>query len=239
MRIIPAIDIIEGKCVRLTKGDYNQKIIYDENPLEVAKKFEDNGFSYLHLVDLDGAKSNQIVNWKILEKIATKTQLKIDFGGGIKSDKSINTAFNCGANQVVCGSISVKNEKLFVEWIHKYGAEKVILGADVKDGNIAISGWLENVDIDLNYFLTNYKNHGIKHVICTDIDKDGMLKGTSIKLYKQLSTSFPELNIIASGGISSTNDLKELKKINVGGAIIGKAIYENKITLKELKNYVD
>jgi len=188
---------------------------------------------------LDGAKSNQIVNWKILEKIAYQTHLKIDFGGGIKSEPSIKTAFDCGANQVVCGSIAVKNEELFVEWIHKYGAEKMILGADVKDGKIAISGWLENVNIALNSFLTNYINHGIKHVICTDIDKDGMLKGTAIQLYKQLSTSFPKLDFIASGGISSKEDLKELKKLNIGGAIIGKALYENKITLKELKNYVD
>ncbi len=239
MRIIPAIDIIEGQCVRLTQGDYSQKKIYHSNPLEVAKEFEDNGIKYLHLVDLDGAKSNEIVNWKTLEKICSKTNLKVDFGGGIKTDEAIKLAFECGASQITGGSIAVKNEKLFSEWINIFGASKIILGADVKDEKIAVGGWLENTDLNLFDFLKAYVKKGIDYVICTDISKDGLLQGTSIELYQKIMQQFPSLKLIASGGVTSIDELDKLLEINTEGVIIGKAIYENKISLKELQKYVD
>lgn len=234
MRIIPAIDIIDGKCVRLTKGDYNTKIIYNEDPLEVAKEFESNGIQYLHLVDLDGAKSSQIVNYKILEKIASKTNLKVDFGGGLKSDEDLKIAFESGANQVTGGSIAVKKPDTFLNWIKNYGADKIILGADCKERRIATHGWLETSMVDVVGFITDYEESGIKNVICTDVAMDGMLLGTSNELYKEILEK-TNVNLIASGGVASMKDVHEVKKLGCEGVIIGKAIYEGKITLKELQ----
>ena len=238
MRIIPAIDIIDGKCVRLSKGDYNTKKIYNENPVEVAKLFEAHGIQYLHLVDLDGAKSSKIVNHKILEQIATQTSLKIDFGGGLKSDEDLKIAFESGANQITGGSIAVKNPDLFQEWITKYGAEKIILGADANNEKVAISGWLEDSNQDLVPFIQNYQSKGIQYVICTDIAKDGMLEGPSFELYKKILMQIPNLKLIASGGISTFDELPKLAEMGCEGTIIGKAIYENRITLKQLEKYI-
>ncbi len=234
MRIIPAIDIIDGKCVRLSKGDYSTKKIYNENPLEVAKELEANGIQYLHLVDLDGAKSQHIVNNKILELIASKTNLKIDFGGGLKSDEDVITAFDCGANQITGGSIAVKNATLFLDWLKKYGADKIILGADSFNRKIATHGWVENSDLDAVDFIKNYETKGIRQVICTDIAKDGMLLGTSNELYVEILMQ-SNVKLIASGGVSSIKDLELLKEIGCDGAIIGKLIYEGNISLKELQ----
>ena len=238
MRIIPAIDIIDGKCVRLSKGDYNTKKIYNENPLEVAKQFEAHGIQYLHLVDLDGAKSNQIVNHKILEQIASKSNLKIDFGGGLKSDADLQIAFESGANQLTGGSIAVKNPNLFQEWIAKYGSEKIILGADANDEKIAISGWLEASEEDVIPFIKKYQTKGIQYVICTDIAKDGMLEGPSFDLYQKILEQVPNIKLIASGGIATYDELPKLAEIGCEGTIIGKAIYENRISLKQLENYI-
>jgi phosphoribosylformimino-5-aminoimidazole carboxamide ribotide isomerase len=238
MRIIPAIDIIDGKCVRLSKGDYNTKKIYNENPIEVAKSFEAHGVQYLHLVDLDGAKSSQIINHKILEQIASKTSLKIDFGGGLKSDNDLRIAFESGANQITGGSIAVKNPALFNDWINRYGAEKIILGADANNEKVAISGWLEESQEDLIPFIKSYNTKGIQYVICTDIAKDGMLEGPSFELYQKIITQVPNLKLIASGGISTFEELPKLAEIGCEGTIIGKAIYENKISLKQLENYI-
>ena len=234
MRIIPAIDIIEGKCVRLTKGDYNTKKVYNENPLEVAKEFEANGIKHLHLVDLDGAKSKRIINYKILEKIANGTSLKIDFGGGLKSDEDLKIAINSGAKQVTGGSIAAKNRSLFVDWLQKYGGETIILGADCKDKMIATDGWLESSELELIDYIQGYENEGVQYVICTDIAKDGMLQGPSIDLYKEVIRS-TKVNLIASGGISNLQDLIDLKNIGCEGAILGKAIYEGKVSLKQLR----
>ncbi|MBT8288966.1 MAG: 1-(5-phosphoribosyl)-5-[(5-phosphoribosylamino)methylideneamino]imidazole-4-carboxamide isomerase [Bacteroidia bacterium] len=238
MRIIPAIDIIEGKCVRLTKGDYNTKTIYNEDPLEVALQFEDSGIEYLHLVDLDGAKASHIVNYKVLERIASKTGLKIDFGGGLKSDDDLRVAFESGANQVTGGSIAVKSPSIFLNWIKQYGSEKIILGADARDGKIAVGGWTEISDQELLPFVANYINEGIEYVICTDISKDGMLEGPSLLLYKEMLNSLDEIKLIASGGISDMEDVVQLGVSGCEGAIIGKAIYENRIALKDLENYI-
>ena len=234
MRIIPAIDIIEGKCVRLTKGDYTTKKIYNENPLEVAKEFEANGIQYLHLVDLDGAKSNKIINYKVLEEIASKTNLKIDFGGGLKSDEDLRIAFENGASQITGGSIAVKNPAMFINWLSKYGSEKIILGADCKNRNIATHGWTETSQVDVVEFIYDYEEIGIQNVICTDVAKDGMLQGTSNELYQEI-LSKTAVNLIASGGIASIDDLYKVEEIGCEGVIIGKAIYEGKITLKELQ----
>ncbi len=234
MRIIPAIDIIDGKCVRLTKGDYDTKKVYNENPLEVAKKFEDNGIQYLHLVDLDGAKSKHIVNHRILENIASKTNLKVDFGGGLKSDNDLRIAFECGANQVTGGSIAANNPEVFLKWLSKYGPEKIILGADCKNRKIATNGWLEESELDVVDFIKDYESKEIDYVICTDISKDGMLEGTSNELYKEI-VSKSDVKLIASGGVSSIRDLELVKEIGCEGAILGKAIYEGNITLKELQ----
>ena len=234
MRIIPAIDIIEGKCVRLTKGDYNTKKIYNENPLEVAKKFEDNGIQYLHLVDLDGAKSKHIVNHNILESIATKTNLKVDFGGGLKTDDDLRIAFESGASQVTGGSIAVNKPDVFLKWLKAYGSEKIILGADCKDRKIATNGWLATSKIDVVDFISKFEESYIKYVICTDISKDGMLQGTSNALYKEILRK-TDVKLIASGGVSSVSDLVELKAMGCEGAILGKAIYEGNITFKELQ----
>lgn len=238
MRIIPAIDIIEGKCVRLSKGDYNTKIIYNENPLEVAKMFESHGIKYLHLVDLDGAKSSKIVNHKILEQIASKTKLKIDFGGGLKSDADLKIAFESGANQITGGSIAVKNREIFEKWIADYGADKIILGADANNEKVAVSGWLEDSNEDLIPFIKNYQNKGIQYVICTDIAKDGMLEGPSFELYKKILVEAKGIKLIASGGISAFDELPKLAEVGCEAAIIGKAIYEHKISLKKLEQYI-
>jgi phosphoribosylformimino-5-aminoimidazole carboxamide ribotide isomerase len=244
MRIIPAIDIIDGKCVRLSKGDYNTKIIYNENPLEVAKSFEAHGIEYLHLVDLDGAKSSKIVNYKILEQIATLTSLQIDFGGGLKSDEDLKIAFESGASQITGGSIAVKNRTIFEKWISEYGSDKIILGADAKDEKIAVSGWLEDSDEDLIPFIQEYQDKGIQYVICTDIAKDGMLEGPSFDLYGKIlkecniQTTGIEIKLIASGGISTFDELPKLAHLGCEGTIIGKAIYEGRITLKQLEHYI-
>lgn len=238
MRIIPAIDIIDGKCVRLSKGDYATKKIYNENPLEVAKQFEAHGIKYLHLVDLDGAKSSKIINHKILEQIASKTNLKIDFGGGIKSDNDLQIAFQSGASQITGGSIAIKNPNLFQVWILKYGSEKIILGADAINEKVAISGWLEQSDADLIPYIEKYYNQGIHYVICTDIAKDGMLQGPSFDLYKKILQQVPSIKLIASGGISTFDELPKLAELGCEGTIIGKAIYENHISLKQLENFI-
>lgn len=238
MRIIPAIDIIEGKCVRLSKGDYNTKKIYNENPLEVAKLFEDSGIEYLHLVDLDGAKSSQIVNYKILEQIASKTKLKIDFGGGLKSDADLKIAFESGANQITGGSIAVKNPDVFKNWISTFGSNKIILGADANNRKIAVSGWLEESNEEVIPFIQNYQKEGISYVICTDIAKDGMLEGPSFELYKDILSSCKNVKLIASGGTSTFDELPKLAELGCEGTIIGKAIYEGRITLKQLENFI-
>lgn len=236
MRIIPAIDIIDGKCVRLTKGDYNTQKTYNENPLEVAKEFEANGIKYLHLVDLDGAKSNHIVNHRVLNEIASNTSLHIDFGGGIKSDTDVKTAFENGAKQITGGSIAILNPELFDKWLSEYGPDKIILGADSHNRKIATHGWQKESQVDVVDFISGYEKNGIKMVICTDISKDGMLQGPSIELYQEilLRTS---VSLIASGGVTTIADLHLLKQIGCEGAIIGKAIYEGNISLKELREF--
>jgi phosphoribosylformimino-5-aminoimidazole carboxamide ribotide isomerase len=238
MEIIPAIDIIEGKCVRLTQGDYEQKKIYNEHPLEVAKQFEDVGLKRLHLVDLDGAKAGSVKNWKVLETLASKTSLIIDFGGGIKKEEDVKIVFSSGAALATIGSVAVKDENEFVKWLLIFGADKFLLGADVKEEKIAVSGWLEKTDIWIYDFIQKYIEHGVQQIFCTDVSKDGKLEGPSIDLYKNITTKFPELHFIASGGVSLLKDLEELKKIGCKGAIVGKAIYENKISLSDLKNFV-
>lgn len=235
MQIIPAIDIIEGKCVRLTQGDYDQKKIYNEHPLEVAKEFEDVGLKRLHLVDLDGAKAGSVQNWKVLETIAAKTSLIIDFGGGIKKENDVKIVFNSGAALATIGSLAVKNEFEFVKWLLTFGADKFLLGADVKEEKIAVSGWLETTDIWIYDFIQKYIEHGVQQIFCTDVSKDGKLEGPSIELYKNIISKFPKLHFIASGGVSSVKDLEDLKAIGCSGAIVGKAIYENRISIKELQ----
>jgi len=238
MRIIPAIDLIDGKCVRLTKGDYSTQKTYNEYPLEVAKAFEAHGIQYLHLVDLDGAKSKHIVNHRVLEEIATKTNLKIDFGGGLKSDEDLKIAFDCGAKQITGGSIAVKEPNVFEQWISKYGKNKIILGADVQGDRIATNGWMETSEHRLVDFISAYKSKGIEYVICTDISKDGMLSGPSFEVYQNLLKQHPEIKLIASGGISTFEELPKLADLGCEGTIIGKAIYENRISLKELENFI-
>lgn len=235
MRIIPAIDIIDGKCVRLSKGDYQTKKIYNENPLEVAKQFEDAGIQYLHVVDLDGAKSNHIVNHAMLEKICSQTNLKVDFGGGLKSNEDLRIAFESGANQITAGSIAIKNPLIFKEWLQKYGAEKIILGADCHHRKIVTNGWLQSSEIDVLDFIKEKKSLGVQNVICTDVSKDGMLSGSSIDLYKEILNEV-DVKLIASGGVINVEELKQLSEIGCDAAIIGKAIYEGKISLKELED---
>lgn len=237
MRIIPAIDLINGQCVRLTKGDYSTKKVYNENPLEVAKMFEDVGIEHLHLVDLDGAKAQHIVNHKILESIARKTNLKVDFGGGLKSDEDLNIAFNSGAHQITGGSIAVKNPSQFLNWLETYGADKIILGADCLDQKIAIQGWQEESDKEVLSFIKDYVSKGVSYVICTDIAKDGMLQGPSFDLYKTILNSINPVKLIASGGISTFDELPKLADLGCEGVIIGKAIYEGNISLKQLETY--
>ncbi len=234
IEIIPAIDIIEGKCVRLSKGDYDQKKVYNENPVEVAKEFQDAGIKRLHLVDLDGAKAKHIVNYKVLESIANATDLTIDFGGGLKSDDDLRIAFECGAKMITGGSIAVKDPSTFLGWIENFGAEKIILGADAKEGKIAVTGWTETSDDDLIPFISNYVAKGISKVICTDISKDGMLAGASTELYKEILKAEPNLFLIASGGVSCMQDIIDLDNAKVPAVITGKAIYEGRITLSEI-----
>ena len=238
MRIIPAIDIINGQCVRLTKGDYDTKKVYNEDPLEVAKSFENAGIEFLHVVDLDGAKASHIVNYKVLESIAGKTNLKIDFGGGLKSDNDLRIAFESGANQITGGSIAVKNPKVFETWIAKYGSDKIILGADCNNEKIAISGWQEESDLEVIQFIRDYQTKGVSYVISTDISKDGMLEGPSFDLYKRILNDVKGIKLIASGGISKFSELPQLAEMGCEGVIVGKAIYENRISLKELEQFI-
>lgn len=243
MRIIPAIDIIDGKCVRLTKGDYDTKKIYNENPLEVAKEFEAAGIQYLHLVDLDGAKAKHIVNHRVLEQIASKTELKIDFGGGLKTNEDLHIAFNSGAKQITGGSIAVNDRETFEGWVSKYGAQKIILGADCNNEKIAISGWQMESTLEVIPFIKDYQKKAIKYVICTDIAKDGMLEGPSFELYQKIIAECSHsdgqtIKLIASGGISTIDELPKLKQMGCEGVIIGKAIYENKISLQQLQRYL-
>ena len=234
MYIIPAIDLIGGKCVRLSQGDYSSKKEYHDDPLEMAKRFEGAGISRLHLVDLDGAKAKKIINGDVLERICVGTSLQVDFGGGIQADEEIEKAFSLGARQVTGGSIAVKNPTLFDEWITKYGSEKIILGADAKNKKIAVGGWEETTSVELIPFIQSYFNKGIRYVICTDVAKDGLLQGPSVDLYREILQEIPELKLIASGGVSSVKDLEELEKVGVYGAIVGKAYYEGRVTLEEL-----
>lgn len=243
MELIPAIDLIDAKCVRLSQGDYAQTKVYNENPLEVAKAFEDVGIRRLHLVDLDGAKAHHIVNYRVLENIATHTSLEIDFGGGLKSDEDLRIAFECGAKMVTGGSIAVKSPELFEKWLQKYGGERIILGSDVKDERIAINGWQDKTDIDIWSFLADYQAKGVRKTICTDIAFDGMLAGPSIALYRKMIERFPDLYLIASGGVSGMEDIHCLQEAGLPAVIFGKAIYEGRISLQELsifnsKNYV-
>lgn len=237
MQIIPAIDLIEGKCVRLTEGDYAQKKIYNEDPLEVAKQFEGVGLMRLHLVDLDGAKAGAVVNWKVLEKIANKTSLKIDFGGGIKTEGTLKTVLDTGATYATIGSLAVKNRETFEEWIARFGAAVFMLGADVFEEKIAIGGWIEKTNIDVFDFIESYMHKGVTQLFCTDIQKDGKLEGPSLELYQKIIAKFPTLQLIASGGVSQLTDLEDLRSIGCSAAIVGKAIYENKISLAELSAF--
>lgn len=238
IEIIPAIDIIEGKCVRLTKGDYETKKVYNDDPLEVAKMIESFGVRRLHVVDLDGAKSQHIVNYNIIEQIADHTSLVIDFGGGIKTNEDIDIAFASGASLVTIGSIAVKNPELFSEWLEKYSPAKVILGADVKNGLISINGWKEEGNDQLMPFLQNYVNQGVENVLCTDISKDGMLEGPAIELYKQIMEQFPKMRLIASGGVSCIEDIEALDAAGIPAVVFGKALYEGKIKLEELTKFI-
>jgi phosphoribosylformimino-5-aminoimidazole carboxamide ribotide isomerase len=235
MTIIPAIDIINGKCVRLTKGDYTQKIVYNDHPVEVAKQFADAGLERLHIVDLDGAKAGKIINLDVLEAIASATDLKIDFGGGVKNITDVGKIFDAGATMVTLGSIAVKHPELLEEWLIEFGADKFLIGADVLDENIKISGWLEDGGINIFDFISKMMGLGVSNIFCTDISKDGAMQGPSIELYKKIIATYPELNLTASGGVSNLEEVLLLKEIGCAGAIIGKAIYEGKITLEALK----
>jgi len=233
IELIPAIDIIDGQCVRLTKGDYDQKTVYG-SPLEMAQEFERIGYKRLHMVDLDGAKSKHIVNSEVLSRVTTETQLTVDFGGGIKTDEDIEQAFQSGAQMVTIGSIAVTEPERFMGWLKKYGAERLILGADVRNGKISINGWKEDSEEDLLPFLQKYIEAGVKNVLCTEISKDGTLQGPAITLYQQVMTAYPQLHLIASGGVSCIDDIKALDKAGIPAVVFGKAIYEGKINLKEL-----
>ncbi len=238
MQIIPAIDIIDGKCVRLKQGDYAQKTVYEAEPLEIAKRFEAAGLRRLHLVDLDGAKQRKIVNYKVLEKIASQTKLHIDFGGGVQSEADARLAFDCGAKQITGGSIAVRKPEVFEQWIEVFGTERIILGADVRDEKIAIGAWAETSEQDLWSFLEHYVQKGIRYVVCTDVSKDGLLQGTSVDLYAKIRQKFPALALIASGGVTDLADLETLQEMGVWGAIVGKAIYEGRIGLESLVNFL-
>lgn len=233
IEIIPAIDVIEGKCVRLTQGDFSQKKIYSENPLETAKFFEENGIRRLHIVDLDGAKLGKVTNLEVLEEIAENTNLEIDFGGGIKTDKDIKSVFDAGAKMASIGSVAVSEPEKFFGWLEKFGSEKILLGADVKDGKIAINGWQTTTELEILPFLKNYYAKGVTCVFVTDVSRDGLLQGTAVKLYESILKHLPRLHLIASGGVGSSEDIAELEKIGCSGVIIGKAIYEGRICLKD------
>ena len=237
MYVIPAIDIIEGKCVRLTQGDYAQKKIYNEDPLEVARAFEDAGLERLHLVDLDGARAQRIINHRILEKIASKTRLFIDFGGGMKSDDDLRIAFECGARQVTGGTVAIKNPDLFLRWLTQFGPEAIILGADFREGLIAVSGWQEKSEQQLIPFLQKFAEKGVRYTISTDVSKDGLLQGSALNVYQDIRDALPELKLIASGGVSSIKELEQLRKCGCFGAIVGKALYEGTILLKDLSTF--
>lgn len=237
IELIPAIDLIEGKCVRLTQGDYDTKKVYNEDPLDVAKMFEDHGIRRLHVVDLDGARQGRIINYRTLERLATHTSLTIDFGGGLKQDSDLQIAFESGAQMVTGGSIAVKNPEVFTSWISKFGSEKIILGADAKEKKIAISGWEETTEKELIPFIQHYHQKGITKSICTDISRDGMLQGPAIDLYKEILEQIPQLYLIASGGVSSIQDIENLAEAGIPAVIFGKAIYEGKIQLKELVRF--
>ena len=237
IELIPAIDVIEGRCVRLTRGDYRQKKEYGD-PLEMAKQFEDHGIRRLHVVDLDGAREQRVVNYRVLEEIASRTSLVIDAGGGLRSDEDLRVVFESGASMVTGGSIAVKDRDLFLGWLEKYGADRIILGSDFRKGKVAVSGWHETTGLALADFINNYREQGIEKVICTDIDRDGMLEGPSIKTYKELKSRDRDLYLIASGGISRMKDIELLAEANIDGVIIGKAIYEGKITLEVLEEYL-
>lgn len=238
IELIPAIDLIDGKCVRLSQGDYDTKQIYNENPVEVAKEFEAYGIQRLHVVDLDGAASQHVVNYRVLDHIAGQTSLKIDFGGGIKSDEDLVIAFDNGAQMVTLGSVAVKHPELFDKWLGMYGSEKIILGADTKNGKIAVNGWKEESTQELMPFLADYINKGVKKVLCTDISRDGMLEGPSVNLYKQIIEAHPELHLIASGGVSRLDDILALEAAGIPAVVFGKALYEGRITLKELSSLI-
>ena len=239
IELIPAIDLIDGKCVRLTQGDYDSKKIYNEDPLEVAKMFEDCGIRRLHVVDLDGAREGRIINYAMLERLATRTSLIIDFGGGLKSDMDLDIAFNCGAQMVTGGSIAIKAPEKFLSWIKHYGCQKIILGADSRNGKIAINGWQNTTDKELIPFIEEYQKQGIRKVICTDISRDGMLQGPAIDLYRAIRKALPDIYLIASGGISSINDIEALEAADIPAVIFGKAIYEGRIQLKDLIRFAD
>lgn len=234
IELIPAIDIINGQCVRLTKGDYNQKKVYNDNPVEVAKHFEELGFKRLHVVDLDGAKSKHIVNDGVLKEITKATNLVVDFGGGIKTKDDIEKAFEAGASMVTVGSVAVTNGQLFLDWIEIYGAERLILGADVRNGKISINGWKEDSSEELLPFLKHYVDKGVKNVLCTEISKDGTLQGPAIDLYKDIMKAYPDMHLIASGGVSSNDDITDLNKAGIPAVVFGKAFYEGKIDIKSL-----
>jgi len=238
IEIIPAIDIIEGKCVRLEKGDYTRKKVYSSDPVEVARMFESWGLKRLHVVDLDGAKASHIINHKVLKKITSATSLVVDFGGGIKTDNDLRIAFENGASMVTCGSIAVKSRELVLEWLELYGGDKILLGSDHRNGRIAVSGWMENSDIELIGFIKDYHSVGITKIICTDIEKDGMLSGPSYDIYKHILSTFNDLYLIASGGVSSVSDIHELDKMNVPAVIVGKAIYEGNINASNIKPFL-
>jgi phosphoribosylformimino-5-aminoimidazole carboxamide ribotide isomerase len=236
--IIPAIDIIEGKCVRLSRGDYATKKVYNQDPLEVAKQFEASGITRLHLVDLDGAREQRVINWKVLETLANRTELRIDFSGGIRSDDDVHISFECGAKQITAGSIAVIEPQIVTNWLAKFGNDKIILGADIKEGKIAISGWQDSADIELLPFLENYHQKGIRQTICTDISRDGMLSHPAFQLYREIKAKFPKLAVIASGGVSSVDDIWQLQDNEIDGVIIGKAIYEGRIRLEDLNRFL-
>lgn len=239
IKIIPAIDVIEGQCVRLTNGNYNDLSLYDSNPVDMAKAYEDHGFGYLHLVDLDGARDGHVKNWKTLQEIAKTTSLFIDFGGGIKSTDDAQAAFDSGAHQINIGSVAVKKPSLFLKWLSQFGAEKVILGADVRDEKVAVNGWQDQTEIDLFEMIADYSGKGIRHLTCTDISKDGKLQGTATSLYERIVRTFPGIKLRASGGVSTLSEIDELDQLGVDSVIIGKAIYENKISLSALQKYVN
>ncbi len=237
MRLIPAIDLIEGKCVRLTRGDYRTQKVYNEDPLEVARAFEDSGLRYLHLVDLDGARAGQIVNWRVLERLATHTSLHIDFGGGIKRDEDVHIAFECGAAQITGGTVAIKQPERFLSWLDQYGAQRIILGCDLRQERVAVSGWEEHSALDWQPFLARFLEAGVRYVVSTDIAHDGMLQGPSFELYERMLSAFPNMQLVASGGISHLDDLDQLQQLGCSGAIIGKAIYEGLLTPKMLRSW--